>query len=91
MNRYNQALGLIYKWMNIVLAARKKDVIQRLVVSKRLREERDQKIEEEKARVEERTAACAQAKEDFDNKPENKEANEAYHEYKAAVDAGNPP
>jgi hypothetical protein len=38
-----------------------------------------------------RTAECAQAKEDFDNKPETKEANEAYAEYKAAVDAGNPP
>jgi hypothetical protein len=48
LNKYNHAIGLIFKWMTLAIATRKKDIIQRLVVSRRLREERDGKIEEEK-------------------------------------------
>jgi len=58
LNRYNYALGLILHWLKLVIAARKKDIIGRLVVTKGLREEREMKIEEEKQRMERRAAAC---------------------------------
>ena len=77
--------------MQLAIAARKKDIISRLVITKGLREERENKIEEEKQRMERRAQACTEAKEAFENSAETKEANEAYAEYKAAVDAGNPP
>lgn len=41
--------------------------------------------------MERRANACQEAKEAFENSADTKEANEAYAEYKAQIDAGNPP
>lgn len=54
LNRYNFALGLVFKWLRLAIAARKQSIIKRLANSKRLREEREMKIEEERARKEDR-------------------------------------
>jgi hypothetical protein len=48
INAYSYSLGLIYKWMITAVEARKKDIIMRLNESKVKREEREQKIEEDK-------------------------------------------
>lgn len=80
---YNYSLGLIYKWMTMVIDARKKDIISRLNDSKIKREERQQRIEEDKQRTEDRAAATDEAREKFDI--ENKALIEKYNEYQEAV------
>ena len=89
INRYNFALGLIYRWMVIAIEARKKDIVYRLAVSKERKQERNQKIEEDKQRTENRKSALATALEDFKSK--NRDKIDAYKDYKDAVDSGNPP
>ena len=42
---YNQALGVIHRWMILAIDARKRDVAARLNESKKKREEREEKIE----------------------------------------------
>ena len=59
INQYNFSLGLMYKWMGLAIEARRKDIIYRLAVSKAGKEERSQKIEEDKQRTEDRKNALA--------------------------------
>lgn len=76
---YNYSLGLIYKWMIMVIEARKKNIIGRLNDSKIKREERQQRIEEDKQRTEDRAQAIEDAKEKFEQ--ENKSLIEKYNNY----------
>jgi len=86
---YNFSLGLIYKWMTMGIEARKRDIISRLNDSKIKREERQQRIEEDKQRTEDRAAATDEAREKFDI--ENKVLIEKYNEYQEQVEAGEAP
>ena len=45
---YNYSLGLIFKWMQLAIETRKKNIIHRLSLSRVKREERAQKEEEAK-------------------------------------------
>lgn len=56
----------MFKWLQLALAARKQSIIKRLANSKKLREDRELKIEEEKTRKENRAAALADAKEKWE-------------------------
>jgi hypothetical protein len=47
LNKYNYSMGIVFKWMQIAIEYRKKNIISRLNNSKKLREEREKKIEEE--------------------------------------------
>ena len=89
INHYNFALGLMYRWMVLAIEARKKDIIYRLALSKERKQERNQKIEEDKQRTENRKSALVNALDDFKSK--NRDKIEAYKDYKEAVDSGNPP
>ena len=89
INHYNFALGLMYRWMVLAIEARKKDIIYRLALSKERKQERNQKIEEDKKRTEDRKNALVNAVDDFKSK--NRDKIEAYKDYKEAVDSGNPP
>ena len=89
INQYNFSLGLIYKWMCVAIEARKKNIIHRLSVARARQEERNQKIEEDKQRGQDRQNALESAKDEFEAK--NKDRIEAYKEYKEAVAAGQPP
>lgn len=86
---YNYSLGLIYKWMTMVIEARKKNIISRLNDSKIKKEERQQRIEEDKQRTEDRAAATEEAKEKFE--AENKSLIEKYTEYQEALGTDEPP
>lgn len=87
--KYNASLGLIHKWMTLAIKYRKQNIGMRLNNSKKLREERETKIEEERLRQEDKVAKTEEAAEKFvaDNKAEI----EKYTEYKEACDEGNPP
>ena len=86
---YNYSLGLIYKWMMMVIEARKKNIISRLNDSKIKREERQQRIEEDKQRTEDRANATEEAKEKFE--AENRALIEKYNEYQEALASEEPP
>jgi len=86
INQYSFSLGLIYKWMTMMVEARKKDIIGRLHESKQRREEREQKIEEDKQRTEDRKAATEEAKEKWEN--ENAAALAKFQAYEEAIENG---
>ena len=86
---YNYSLGLIYKWMIMVIEARKKNIIGRLNDSKIKREERQQRIEEDKQRTEDRAQAIEDAKEKFEQ--ENKSLIEKYNNYMEQLESDDPP
>lgn len=86
LNKYNHALGLMFKWLQLAIAARKQSIIKRLANSKKLREDRELKIEEEKQRKDDRTQALADAKEKWE--VENRAEIERYETYIADKDAG---
>jgi hypothetical protein len=75
--------------MNLGIQARKKNIISRLAISKAKREERNAKIEEDKQRAEDRTAALTSAQEHFEN--ENAADIGKHHQYLQAVADGVPP
>jgi len=76
---YNQALGLIQRWMILAIDARKRDVAYRLNESKKKREEREEKTEQDRDRTERRTGALEEAAAKFDT--ENRAEIEKYEEY----------
>ena len=86
---YNYSLGLVYKWMTMVIEARKRNIISRLNESKIKREERQQRIEEDKQRTEDRGAANQEAKDRFES--ENRSLIEKYTEYQEALTSEEPP
>lgn len=86
LNKYNYALGLVFKWLQLAIAARKQSIVTRLFNSKKLREDRELKIEEERSRKEDRQNALQEAKEKWEN--DNKADLERYEEYVAAQAAG---
>ena len=89
LNKYNYALGLVFKWLKFTIEQRKKDIIYRLANSKKLREIREQKIEEEKTRMETRTAKCEEEREKYQT--EHAADIQKYAEYQVLVQAGTPP
>ena len=54
LNGYNSSLGLIYRWMQMAIETRKRDIIHRLSISKTKREERAEKEREAAERAEAR-------------------------------------
>jgi len=89
LTKYNATMGLIHKWMTTAIKYRKQNICQRLTNSKKLREEREAKIEEEKVRQEDRAVKTEEEREKFET--DNKVDIEKYQAYKEAVDSGNPP
>jgi len=88
INEYNFALGLIYKWICLAIEARKKNIIHRLSASRARQEERNQKIDEDRQRAEDRRHALESAKDEFEAK--NRDKLEAYKDYKEAIESGQP-
>ena len=58
---YNYSLGLIYKWMQLAIETRKKNIIHRLSLSRVKREVRAQKEDEARQRAEDRESALTEA------------------------------
>lgn len=86
--KYNCSFSLIFRWLKIVIEARKKNICCRLNQAKKAREERDAKIQEENARLEEREAAIQQKREQHEQ--EHKEEIEKYNEYQASLETETP-
>ena len=89
LNRYNFSLGLIFKWMNLAIQARKKNILKRLYHSKILSEERDKKIEEEAAREEDKATKLQEGRDKWEK--DNEEDIDKWQVYKDAIDAGEEP
>lgn len=89
LNGYNSSLGLIYRWMQMAIETRKRDIIHRLSISKAKREERAEKEREAAERAEARAQAVAEDKEKWEIS--NKADIDKYDDYKQACDEGNPP
>ena len=89
LNAYNSSLGLIYRWMQLAIETRKRDIVHRLSISKTKREERAEKEREAAERAEARAQALADDKEKWEQT--NRADIDKYEEYKAACDEGSPP
>ena len=86
INHYNFALGIIFTWMNLAISARKKNIVSRLAISKSKRLERNGKIEEDKQRAEDRTAALTGVQDNFEQ--ENAADIGKYNQYQQAIADG---
>ena len=86
VNDYNQALGVILKWLRLAIDSRKRDIGRRLLIARTMREERDAKVQEEETRVATRNEELSTAKTQFET--ENADAINKYEDYKAAIAAG---
>ena len=86
VNTFNFALGVIHRWICLVIEARKNDIVSRLAQCKQMREAREQKIEEKNKMVEEYNAAKITEQEKFET--DHKEEIEKYLKYKEAIEAG---
>jgi hypothetical protein len=72
--------------MVVFIEARKRDIAVRLNQAKLLREKREDKIQEEKDRIEERKRACIEAAEKFEI--DNRAEIERYEKYMELKEAG---
>ena len=79
LNKYNYSIGVVFKWIKIAMECRKKDVVKRLNNARKARENRENKIDDEAKRKEEREAKCIEEKEKFEKEKETEI--QAYHDY----------
>lgn len=89
INNYNYSLGLCFRWLQLAIESRKRDIASRLNKSKIKREERLNKIEEDKQRTNDRKEASQEAADKFE--VENKADIEKYNDFIAAKEAGEEP
>ena len=82
------AMTLVYRWCRIVIENRKKNIMSRLNRAKVAREEREQRIDEERLRMEDRATKCAEEKEKFEH--DNSEGITLFHEYTASLETETP-
>ena len=86
IGNYNQALAIVQKWMILAIDARKRDVAHRLNETKKKREDREDKIEQEKERQDKRNEALTAAAEKHND--ENADESQRYNDMMAAKEAG---
>jgi len=79
VDAHHVAFGKLLKWVNNAIASRKQDITRRKALTKKAREEREQRIAASEERATNRAATLTDQEEKF--KEEHREDIEAYEKY----------